>query len=63
MHDAAALAALVDDVRRDADALAADVAPLLDTTDAAAAARVPEWRFLVKLADDLDALRAAADEA
>ena len=62
-HDAAALAALVDEVRRDADALAADVAPLLDTTDAAAAARVREWRFLVKLADDLDALRAAADEA
>jgi molecular chaperone HscB len=63
MHDAAALAALVDEVRCDVDALAADVAPLLDTTDAAAAARVREWRFLVKLADDLDALRAAADEA
>ncbi|HSU44406.1 MAG TPA: Fe-S protein assembly co-chaperone HscB [Casimicrobiaceae bacterium] len=62
-HDAGALAALVDEVRRDAGALAADVAPLLDAGDPAAAPSVREWRFLVKLADDLDALRAAADEA
>ena len=62
VRDAGALAALVDEVRREADALAAHVAPLLDACDPAAPARVREWRFLVKLADDLDALRAATDE-
>ena len=56
-HDGAALDALIDDVRREADALSSDVATLLDAHDAAAAASVREWRFLVKLADDLEALR------
>jgi len=61
-HDArddAALAALVDDVRREAAGVGDDVARLLDAGDHAAASRVREWRFLVKLADDVDALRAA----
>jgi molecular chaperone HscB len=61
-RDAGALAALVDEVRREADALATEVAPLLDACDLAAPSRVREWRFLVKLADDLDALRSAAVE-
>jgi molecular chaperone HscB len=61
-HDAGALAGLVDEVRREADARASEVAPLLDACDPAASARVREWRFLVKLADDLDALRAATVE-
>lgn len=56
-HDAAALEALVADVRSDASALADDVARRLDVDDRTAAARVREWRFLEKLADDLDALR------
>ena len=59
---AGTLAALVDAVRRDADALAAGVASLLDASDPAAPARVREWRFLAKLADDLDAIRAADEE-
>jgi molecular chaperone HscB len=63
VHDAGALAALVDEVRRDADDLAREVVPLLDAGDPAAAARVREWRFLAQLGDDLDALRTAADEA
>jgi molecular chaperone HscB len=57
-RDDAALAALVDDVRRDAAAVAREVASLFDAGDlAGAAARVREWRFLVKLGDDVDALR------
>jgi molecular chaperone HscB len=63
VRDAGALAALVDEVRRDADDLAREVVPLLDAGDPAAAARVREWRFLAELGDDLDALRTAADEA
>ena len=57
-HDARALAALIDDVRREADAIGAEVARLLDGGDREARPRVREWRFLVKLADGLDALRA-----
>ena len=57
-RDDAALAALVDDVRRDAAAIAEEVARLFDAGDlTAAATRVREWRFLVKLGDDVDALR------
>jgi molecular chaperone HscB len=59
-RDTGALAALVDEVRSEADALAIEVGPLLDACDPAAPSRVREWRFLVKLADDLDALRSAA---
>jgi len=56
--DDAALAALVDDVRREIAVVCAEVARLFDAGDLAAAAmRVREWRFLVKLADDVDALR------
>ena len=61
-HDArddATLAALVDDVRRETAALEDDVARLLDDDDPVVAMRVREWRFLVKLADDLEALRAS----
>ena len=61
-HDArddATLAALVDDVRREAAVVGDEVARLLDAEDHAAAMQVREWRFLVKLADDVDALRAA----
>ena len=54
--DDAALVALVDDVRREAAAVGDDVAGLLDANDPAAAMRVREWRFLSKLADDVDAL-------
>ena len=57
VRDDAALAALIDGVRRDAEAQGAEVARLLDADDAAASARVREWRFLVKLGDDLEALR------
>ena len=56
-RDDAALGALIDDVRRDAGALSVEVAALLDANDDAASMRVREWRFLVKLADDLEALR------
>jgi molecular chaperone HscB len=59
-RDTGALAALVDEVRSEADALAIEVGPLLDACDPAAPSRVREWRFLVKLTDDLDALRSAA---
>ena len=61
-HDArddATLAALVDDVRREAAGVGDEVARLLDADDHAAATRVREWRFLVKLADDVDELRGA----
>jgi len=61
-HDArddATLAALVDDVRRETAALEDDVARLLDDDDPVVAMRVREWRFLVKLADDVEALRAS----
>jgi len=56
-HDAHALSTLIDDVRREADELGAVVARLLDGGDREARRRVREWRFLVKVADDLDALR------
>ena len=54
-----ALSALRDEVRREADGLSAEVARLLDSEDRGAAPRVREWRFLMSLADDLDALGAA----
>ena len=57
-HDARALSTLIDDVRREADELGAEVARLLDRGDREARRRVREWRFLVKLADDLDAMHA-----
>ena len=57
--DDAALATLIDDTRREADAVAGEVARLLDAHDPVAAMRVREWRFLVKLAGDLDAMRGA----
>ena len=59
-HDLRALSMLIDDVRGEAVDLAAEVARLLDDGDLnAARARVREWRFLVKVADDCDALRVA----
>ena len=59
-RDVRALAKLIEEVRVEAADLAADVARLLDA-DAidAARMRLREWRFLVKVGDDLDALRAA----
>jgi molecular chaperone HscB len=56
-RDEQTLRELVDDVRRESDELGDEVARLLDARDPAAAMRVREWRFLAKLADDLDALR------
>jgi molecular chaperone HscB len=57
-RDDAALATLVDDARNEAAAAADVVARLRDAGDfAAAAARVREWRFLGKIADDVEALR------
>jgi molecular chaperone HscB len=58
-HDARVLSALCADVRREAEGLSAEVARLLDSGDRAAGARVREWRFLMSLAEDLDALGAA----
>ena len=59
-RDLRALSMLIDDVRGEAVDLAAEVARLLDDGDLnAARARVREWRFLVKVADDCDALRVA----
>ena len=58
-HDDRALGALIDDVRREAAEARDEVARLLDASDPATPMRVREWRFLVKLADDLDALRDA----
>jgi molecular chaperone HscB len=58
--DVRALSKLIDEVRTDAVDLAAAVARLLDADDVdTARTHVREWRFLVKLGDDLDALRAA----
>ena len=56
-HDDRVLGALIDDVRREAADACDDVARLLDASDPATRMRVREWRFLAKLADDLDALR------
>ena len=59
VHDDAALAALSDDVAADAKRLRVDVEHALDGGDVAAArALVRELRFLAKLAEDLDAMRA-----
>ena len=58
-HDDRALGALIDDVRHEAADACDAVARLLDASDPATSMRVREWRFLVKLADDLDALRDA----
>ena len=59
-RDVRALSTLIDEVRAEALDAAADVARLLDADDVdTARTRVREWRFLVKLADDLDALRTA----
>lgn len=58
-HDDRALGALIDDVRREAAEARDEVGRLLDASDPATPMRVREWRFLVKLADDLDALRDA----
>jgi len=55
-HDVRALSALVDEVRSEANEAGADVARRLDAAPRDAQATVREWRFLVKLADDLDAL-------
>ena len=57
-HDLDALSTLIADVQREADELGLEVARLLDGRDREAYRRVREWRFLVKLAEDLDALRA-----
>ena len=60
-HDEPALGALVRAVRDDAGALQAEVERILDTEDREAARmRVREMRFLVKLAEDLDAMHALA---
>jgi molecular chaperone HscB len=58
-HDRRALSALLDGVLAETDDLSAEVARLLDAGDPEARTRVREWRFLVSLADDLDALCAA----
>src|SRR5689334_1602807 len=59
-RDVRALSKLIDEVRTEALDAAADVARLLDTDDVdTARTRVREWRFLVTLGDDLDALRTA----
>jgi molecular chaperone HscB len=58
-HDEAALAALSKDVADDAVRLRAEVERALDGDDLPAArSLVRELRFLAKLAEDLDALRA-----
>jgi molecular chaperone HscB len=59
-HDERKLAALADAVRADAEDLQAEVERVLDADDRETArGRVRELRFLSKLADDLDAMRAA----
>jgi len=59
-HDERKLAALADAVRADAEDLQAQVERVLDADDREIARRcVRELRFLSKLADDLDAMRAA----
>jgi len=58
-RDGSRLAALVGDVRDDAAAIAIEVEHALDANDdERARARVRELRFLVKLAEDIEALRA-----
>jgi molecular chaperone HscB len=58
-HDELALAGLIQAVRDDADRLRAEVERVLENEDLEAARmRVREMRFLVKLADDLDAMHA-----
>jgi molecular chaperone HscB len=61
-NDAHALSALITDVRREADELGVEVARLLDSGDREAQRRVREWRFVVKLADDLASLHATQTE-
>lgn len=59
-HDERKLAALADQVRADAVDLQVEVERVLDADDRKTARRcVRELRFLSKLADDLDAMRAA----
>jgi molecular chaperone HscB len=63
-HDVPALRALSDEVRDEAAELGVEVARLLDRGDSRdATMRVREWRFLAKLADDLDEACAALTEA
>jgi len=58
-HDDAGLAAISDDVAADAKRLRSDVERALDSNDVVAArGLVRELRFLAKLAEDLDAMRA-----
>jgi len=60
VHDDAKLARIVREVRDDASAAEVDVARALDENDLEAArSRVRQLRFLVKLAEDVDALHAA----
>lgn len=60
-RDLLALSRLIDEVRREAADHGIGVERLLDAGDVdSARVRVREWRFLVKLGDDLDALHAAA---
>jgi hypothetical protein len=55
---------LSDEVRDEAAELGVEVARLLDRGDSRdATKRVREWRFLAKLADDLDEACAALTEA
>ena len=62
-HDEPALDRLIAEVRADAASVEGDVERALDAADdEAARMRVREFRFLVKLADDLDALRAVEQE-
>jgi len=58
-HDARTLAALIAEVRGEAAGACDEVARLLEAGDPAASVQVREWRFLVKLADDFDAMRVA----
>ncbi len=59
-HDERALAAIIDDVRRESAALLADMEGLLGGGDREAARmRVRELRFLAKLDDDLREMRLA----
>ena len=62
--DSDAIAAMIDDVRSEADALVGDLVHALDDEHAfeAARMRVRELKFLAKLTDDLDAMQSSLDD-